>query len=116
MTEPRDTAAAFDKIAGEVEPLLIRLGRGEPGAELETIRDEITALLDGAGLRWSDVAARVAAPSPSKAASAANVPPPEWDMSAVAPKRPVAPGAFTVMTNEELKAYGYRSRGPGFGS
>ncbi len=110
MIDSRDTAGAFDRIAAEIEPLLTRLGRAAPGAELETIRDEITALLDGAGLRWSDVAARVAAPSPSKAAaSPAHAPPPPMPPM-LTPKHEPTNDPAKVWTNEELlKLGGYRT-------
>ena len=66
MIAPLSTSSAFDRIGAELEFLLIRLGRSAPGAELTTIRDEITSLLDNVGLTWSDLAARITAPPPAK--------------------------------------------------
>ncbi len=115
MLKAQNKEAAFEAIADDLELPLVLLSNPDPRVRLVQL-EKIGAALASANLTWRDFTERVVALRPAEASvKPSNVPPPEWDMSAVAPKRSDAPDAFTVMTNEQLKAFGYRSRGPGYG-
>ena len=111
---PQDLTPAFEKIAAEVEPLVTRLGRAAPGAELETVRDEISGALERVGLRWDHLAERLATPQPLRGTAIPPYAPPPYCPPMPPRAEPALDPTYAVLASDHGD-FGYRQRGERLG-
>ena len=125
MLEPLNKERAFAAIADDLELPLVLLANPDPRVQLVQL-GKISVALSSTNLTFRDLAERVVALRPAVMEHVAGAPRPvrktpgpepevrfDEPREAVKPHQPVSP--YTVLSNEELQSFGYRSRGPGYG-